>query len=186
MTIRRVLALLLLASGCATTGGDRASDLTIDEPGVKGQIGWFRRSDDYLMWESAWTETRVAAGPRGGPANARFDLQPDGTWRSGGVAVLTVQDSRITGPAVNVTYTRIEGGFRLTGLWFKRNVDLTVDGTGARAQAYRYTRNPAGAYVSSETPNNYVLLQGEAGWLDDPPWPHLALAFLCFGWGVEK
>jgi hypothetical protein len=127
----------------------------------------------------------VAAGPRGGPANWRLDLQPDGTWRSGGVSVLTVQDSRITGPAVNVTYTRIEGGFRLTGLWFKRNVDLTVDGKGAQAQAHRYTRNAAGAYVSSDAPNVHVVLQGEAGRLDDPPWPYLAFAALCGGWGVE-
>lgn len=171
------LAVLFL-SACATTGG------AAPDPGpVKGGIAWVRQ-DDLLMKESIWTETRVAAGPRGGPATTWLDRQPDGTWRTGGVAVLTAQDSRITGPSVNVAYTRIPGGFRLTGLWFGSNVDLSVDAQGARAQARRYTRNAQGAFVSSDMPNVRVLLLGEAGRLDDPPWPFMALAALCGGWGL--
>jgi hypothetical protein len=181
--MRATAIALLVVAACATTGADRGSASSPGEEVVKGGIAWVRQ-DDLLIQESIWTETRVAAGPRGGPATAWLDRQPDGTWRTGGVAVLTAQDSRITGPSVSVTYTRIPGGFRLTGLWFGKNVDLTVDAQGATAHARRYTRNAQGAFVSSDMPNVRVLLLGEAGRLDDPPWPYMAFTALCGGWGL--
>ena len=99
--------------------------------------------------------------------------------------MLEIQEGRITGPAVNVTFTRVEGGFRLAGLWFKRNVDLVVDAKGARDHQTRYVREASGAYASTDLPNLYIFLVGDAARLEDPPWPELALAALSAGWGVR-
>jgi len=181
---------LLVATACATTGGvaERTRVAPTVAPDVKGGIAWFRH-DDVLMKEAIWGEGRIAAGPRGGPAYAGLVRQPDGTWQGGGeynqTIVLQVSPGRITGPSVNITVTPVEGGFRVFGLWMGRNADLVVDTKGARAQQIRFVRQADGSYVSSDLPNMYIFLVGEAGRLDDPPWPELALTALVGGWGVQ-
>jgi hypothetical protein len=154
---------------------------------VKGGIAWFR--NDYLMREAVWNDGRVAAGPRGGPPYGAFTRTADGRWKGGWDRNETIElaaaGSRLTGPAVNVSFTRVEGGFRLEGLWFKRNADLLVDAKGARAQGRTFTRDAAGGYVSDDLPGWRIVLVGEAGRLEDPPWPEIAIAALSAGWGVH-
>jgi hypothetical protein len=156
---------------------------------VDGGIAWLRR-DDYLLQSSAWKGGDVVEGPRGGPAKRHFTREPDGTWKGPGQYGLTVElvveGSRITGPTVDLTFTRVEGGFRIAGLWFKQNVDLRVDGKGASSQGLRWVRDPSGAYVSTESPSEYLFLVGDAARLADPPWPELPLAALLIGWGVQN
>src|SRR5512137_187395 len=186
-TLVRLVPLMLAA--CATSSpGERTRTAPDLGPGVKGGIAWLRH-DDYLLRESVWDAGRVVAGPRGGPPSAGFTRTPDGRWRGGGehneTIELAVEGSRLTGPTVDVTFTRVEGGFRLAGLWFRRNVDLVVDAKGARDHATRYVRDVSGAYVSTDLPNPYVFLVGDAARLEDPPRPELALAALVAGWGVH-
>ncbi len=186
---RRLLLPLLLVTACATSSPvERTRTAPELGPGVKGGIAWLRH-DDYLLRESVWNDARVVAGPRAGPPSAGFTRTANGKWKGGWehnqTIELEVEGSRITGPAVDVGFERTEGGFRLTGLWFKRSVDLIVDGKGARSHATRYVRDASGAYVSTDLPNLYLFLVGDAARLGDPPWPELALAALCAGWGVQ-
>lgn len=187
---RRILLLALVVSGCATSDGGEARTRTPPAlaPDVKGGIAWYR-NDGVLMKEAIWGEGRVVAGPRGGPPHAGLTRMPDGRWKGGGeynqTIVLEVSAGRITGPSVNVTVTPVEGGFRISGLWMGRNADLVVDATSARAQQIRFARNADGSYVSSDLPNMYIFLVGDAARLDAPPWPELALTALVGGWGVQ-
>jgi hypothetical protein len=186
----RATALALLVSGCATGAAvaERPRVVPALAPGLSGAIVWFR-NDGVLMKEAVWGGGNIAAGPRGGPAYAGLTRQPDGTWLGGGAynqtIVLRVEPGRITGPSVNVTVKPVEGGFRISGLWMGRNADLVVDAKGARAQQIAFVRNADGSYVSSDLPNMYIFLVGEAARLDDPPWPELALTALTGGWGVQ-
>lgn len=187
--LRLLASLSVLLSACATTSVTESGRVAPGmAPGVKGAIAWLRH-DNYLIRESVWNEGRVVAGPRAGPPSAGFDRTADGRWKGGWehneTLVLEIQEGRITGPAVNVTFTRVEGGFRLAGLWFKRNVDLVVDAKGARDHQTRYVREASGAYASTDLPNLYIFLAGDAARLDDPPWPEIALAALSAGWGVH-
>ena len=50
-------------------------------------------------------------------------------------------------------------------------------------QVLRCARASDGAYVNSDFPGTRIVLDGEATRLDDPPWPHLALAALAMQWG---
>jgi hypothetical protein len=189
--VRRFLSIaILLLSACATStgGAERTRTPPALAPDVKGGIAWYR-NDGVLMKEAVWADGRIVAGPRGGPASAGLTRMPDGRWQGGGAynqtIVLEASDGRITGPSVNVTVTPVEGGFRIFGLWMGRNADLVVDATGARAQQIRFVRQTDGAYVSSDLPNVYIFLVGEAARLDPPPWPELALTALVGGWGVQ-
>ncbi len=178
----------LVLAACATSSPVERTRTAPDLGPVKGGIAWLMR-DDYLLRSSVWNDASVVAGPRGGPAAQYFNREVDGRWKGPGQDGLTVElvveGSRITGPGVDVTFTRVEGGFRLAGLWFKRNVDLVVDAKGARDHATRYVREASGAYASSDVPNLYLFLVGDAARLEDPPWPELALAALAGGWGWQ-
>jgi len=181
--------LLVALAGCATPApAERARTAPDPEP-ANGGIAWFVR-DDYLAQYAAWRDGLVVAGPRGGPVKLWFTREANGRWTGPGQYGLTVElaveGSRITGPTVDITFTRVEGGFRLAGLWFRENVDLTVDGKGARAQHLRFVRDPDGAYVSTDSPGQAIVLIGDAARLDDPPWPELPLAALLSGWGVKN
>lgn len=90
------------------------------------------------------------------------------------------------GGPVERSFTRMAGGFRLAGLWFRQNVDLTVDGKGSQAQQVRYVWDPSGAYVWTDSPGQSIVLVGDAARLEDAPWPELALAALLSGWGVKE
>jgi hypothetical protein len=186
--IRSFLVLALLVAGCATSSSVERTRTAPDLGPVNGGIAWLMR-DDYLLRSSVWTDGVVVAGPRGGPANRYFTREANGKWKGPGQYGLTVElvveGSRIIGPTVDVTFTRVEGGFRLAGLWFRQNVDLVVDGKGARSHQIRYVRDLSGAYVSTDDPNLFLFLVGDAARLEDPPWPEMALAALDGGWGVQ-
>lgn len=68
------------------------------------------------------------------PAEASFERQADGTWKTG-VTVLKVDGSRLTGDNVDLTLTRLPDGFRISGIFFKDDVDIVVDARGARARS---------------------------------------------------
>jgi hypothetical protein len=90
--------------------------------------------------ESVWGGGRVAAGPHDGYPSGSFERLPDGPWKSG-VTILDISKDRITGPNVDVSYTRVDGGFRLSGLWLGHDVELLVD-----------VREADGTYVSKALP----------------------------------
>jgi hypothetical protein len=172
---------LLLAS-CASGASLVPGEPPVAAPGVTGGIGWYRNY--YPVKESVWGGGRVASGPHDGYPSQSFDRLPDGRWKSG-VTILDISKDRITGPNVDVRYTRVDGGFRLSGWWLGRNVELLVDGRGVTAQGLRYVREADGAYVSKDLPGWRIYLVGEAARLDDPPWPELPLTALVGWWGVR-
>ena len=174
---------LFLAGGAKASAADANPTAPAMAPGVKGGIAWVR-PDTYASYEAVWSDSRIGAGRRGGPAEASFERQADGTWKTG-VTVLKVDGSRLTGDNVDLTLTRLPDGFRISGIFFKDDVDIVVDAKGARARAFRYVRNEKGAYVSVDAPGNLVLLEGEAARLADPKWPEIALAAVAAGWGVD-
>ncbi len=184
------LALALLLAGCASKPPPLPREPPALAPGMKGGLAWVQleQAERSPVWtvdrESSWKDGLVAAGPRSGPPTRTFTRLPDGRWRSG-VIDLEVGADRITGPEVNVNFTRVNGGLLLAGMWLGRNVDFVIDGRGANAQGIPFTREPDGAYVSREVPGWRVYLVGEAARLDAPPWPELPLAILCGGWGVR-
>jgi hypothetical protein len=183
----RLAPLALLLAACSSASAEAPSAAPRAAPGVRGAITWLRNG--YLEREAAWDAQRVAAGPRGGPPYGAFTRAADGKWKGGWdrneTVELVVAGARLTGPSVNVTFTRVEGGFRLEGLWFKRNVSLLVDAKGARAQGRTFTRDASGGYVSDDLPGWRIVLVGEAGRLEDPPWPEIGIAALSAGWGVR-
>ena len=184
--LRPLLALpvaLLLAASATASAADATPDAPAMAPGVKGGIAWVR-PDTYTSYEAVWSDSRIAAGRRGGPASASFERQADGTWKTG-VTVLKVNGPRITGDNIDLTLTRLPDGFRISGIFFKEDVDLVVDAKGARARQFRYVRNDKGAYVSVDVPGNVVIFEGEAARLDDPKWPEIALAAVAARWGVD-
>ncbi len=184
--VRLLLALpvaLLLAGGTNASAADANPAAPAMAPGVKGGIAWVR-PDTYTSYEAVWSDKRVAAGRRGGPAAASFDRQADGTWKTG-VTILKVDGSRLTGNEVDLTLTRLPDGFRISGMFFKEDVDIVVGAKGARARQFRYVRNEKGEYVSVDVPGNVVLLEGEAAQLANPKWPEIALAAVAARWGVD-
>ena len=183
------LATLLLVA-CATTPppvSDRAR-VAPDLGPVNGGIAWVK-NDGYLVRSAAWSHVRVAAGDRGGPPSRLFIRQPDGKWTGGTkenqTLELVAEGGRLTGPQVNVSLTRVEGGFRLSGLWLGENVELVVGAKEARSQGDGFVRDASGAYVSTDVPELAVFLVGDAARLEDPPWPQFALGALSAGWGVR-
>jgi hypothetical protein len=126
LSVKYLPAAALALAACAT-GSSAAPTRTAPDLGpVNGGIAWFTR-DDYLSASAAWRDGDVVAGPRGGPVTRHFTREASGRWTGPGEYGLTVElaveGSRITGPTVDVTFTRVDGGFRLSGLWFRRNVD---------------------------------------------------------------
>jgi hypothetical protein len=180
--LRTLLLPVLLLASCASGANLVPGEAPVLAPGVTGGIGWYRNY--HSTWESVWGEGCVAAGQHDGYPARSFERLPDGRWRSG-VTYLTISSDRITGPQVNVLFTRTDGGFRLSGLWLGYNVELAVDGRRATAQGTQYLRAADGAYVAKDVPELRIFLAGEAAHLDDPPWPELALAALAGRWGVR-
>jgi hypothetical protein len=87
---------------------------------------------------------------------------------------------------VNVTLTRLEGGgFRISGLWLGDNAELVVKAREARSQGDDFVRDASGGYVSTDDPNLAFFLVGDAGRLENPPWPQFALGALSVGLGVR-
>lgn len=187
MKTSRCLAILpfaLLAAACATTSSVESARVPPPmEPGVKGGIAWLK-NNDYTYFTASWTADAVTAGPRAYPATGYFQRMPDGRWKTG-VDSLAVTGSRITGRNTDVTFTRVGKGIRLAGVYGGQNVDLVLDETRARAQQTTYVREPSGAYVNPDVPQQGFFLVGEAARLDAPPLPELALAALAANFGVK-
>ena len=98
---------------------------------------------------------------------------------------LEVTGARITGPGVDVRYSVVEGGgYRLTGMWMRANVDLTVTPASCRDPFSDAPALAPGVYGGS-IENPWIRMTGEAAALDDPRWPQVALAALSAGLGVR-
>ena len=101
------------------------------------------------------------------------------------VVEITFEGNGITGPGIDVTITRVGGGFRLDGMWMKGSVDLLVTPTEIRGQSASYSRVPVGEYRQEEFPQYWIRLTGEAVGLEAPPFPEIALSALISGLGVR-
>jgi hypothetical protein len=174
----------LLLSACATTGtsgGPRA------DPATGGIV---TRDGDRVAWVAAVWSDRVAAGSPSGPADTYLDRKSTGSWSgaAGGMDPfeLTVSEDRITGPGTDVTFTRIPGGFRLTGLWSKCNVELQITDSDVVTQMGRSERQADGAYPQPDWPRVTKTLVGAAANLTDPEWPQVPLLMLVAGWGIRS
>ena len=182
------LTVLVALAGCATPAPVERPRTAPDLGPVEGGIAWLA-NDGYLVRSAVWSDVRVAAGDRGGPPSRLFIRQPDGKWKGGTkenqTLELVAEGGRLTGPQVNVSLTRVEGGFRLSGLWLGENVELVVEAREARSQGDGFVRDASGAYVSTDVPELAVFLVGDAARLEDPPWPQFALGALSAGWGVR-
>ena len=210
MTTRSgILALASSASIlCAACAGPSAEAKKNSE--ALGEMALF--VDDYAYRASSFGIQEVAAGKMGGPSFSSLMHTPQGTWKGqvasfcqggdpteytfqreyvgnpryrSGLVELKVEGSRITGLGTDVTFTKVDGGFRLTGLWMMDNVDLTVTKESARSQQMRFRATSPGIYVASSIPPLSVQLSGQAANLDDPKFPEVALAALALGWGVH-
>ncbi len=141
------LAVASLAAGCAGASAEAARR---SEP--RGEIVFYVA--DYAYRAAAFDDHEVAVGRMGGPSFSSLTLTPSGTWKGqvatfgpggdptnyafkresvgagaypSGLVELTVEGSRITGMGTDVTFTRVDGGFRISGLWMKDNVDSDRD-----------------------------------------------------------
>ncbi|MGA8889931.1 MAG: hypothetical protein WB493_00085 [Anaeromyxobacteraceae bacterium] len=198
-------AIAILASACAGPSAEAGK-----RPGPRGEIVFY--VDDYAYRAAAFDDQEIGAGKMGGPSYSSLKLTPSGTWKgqvasfcSGGdptdftfkreyvgnptyrsaLVELQVEGSRITGMGTDVTFARIDGGFRITGIWMKDNVDLTVTRASARAQRVAFTSKGSGRFEAPTVPPLFVQLTGEAANLEDAPFPQVALTALAIGWGVH-
>lgn len=183
-----LLTLLVVLSACAAPSPVERRRTAPDLGPVQGGIAWVR-SDGYMVRSAVWSDVRVAAGDRGGPPSRLFIREPSGKWKGGWkenqTIELAAEGGRLTGPQVNVTLTRVDGGFRLSGLWLGDNVDLVVNAREARSQGDDFVRDASGAYVGTDDPNVSFFLVGDAATLENPPWPQVALGALSAGLGVR-
>lgn len=182
-----VLPLVLVA--CATAGGDAANvplDPLAGTPRSEALGSIVRTRDGQVLRRASWDEARIATGSGNGPSAAKYLRTADGRWRvayDGGYTLLEVSADRITGLYTHVTVTRVDGGFRMDGRWFGAGVRMVLTRETMTAQGRDFARGPDGAYVNPDFPGTRILLEGAANRLDDPPWPHLALAALAMQWG---
>lgn len=211
MTARNATMLLAAAATtlvCASCAGPTAE--AKKSPVTRGEAVLF--VDDYAYRAASFGDDEVAAGKMGGPSWSSLKRNSQGIWRGqvasfsrggnpteytfkrdnvgaptyrSGLVELEIQGNRITGMGTDVTFTKVDGGFRLTGIWMKDNVDLTVTKETARSQQERYRVVSPGRYATSSVPPLAVQLTGEAANLDDPKFPEVALTVLALGWGVH-
>ena len=208
--MRNALIGLTLTTAIVVVSSVAAPSLAAaEQPKPRGEIVFY--VNDYAYRAASFDDTEVAVGKMGGPSYSSLQLTPEGIWagkvasfhsggnparfafnkgnpgnpwyKSAGV-FLKVKGNRITGFGTDVKVSKVAGGFRITGLWMKSNVDLTVTRSSARAQAVKFTSKETGRYVTPSTPPLSVVLHGEAAQVEDPPFPHMALAVLSIGWGV--
>ncbi len=197
-----VLSLLLpLLAACATTSpgsppagpgvsAASASDAAKGEqlpPGVKGIAAWFRK--DYLTVSATWNDERVIVAQRANAPFVRFNRVGDGKWRGGWKGdestEFEVTRDRILSNTADVRIALVPGGFRLSGLWYGRNVDLEMTAKGARSQGIVYVRDASGGF-SPEGGGPYSLhLGGDAARIANPPWPEVVFALLPLHMGVD-
>ena len=177
MKIRTIALMLTAATSllCAACAGPTAEAKKNSAP--RGEMALY--VDDYAYRAASFDNQEVAAGKMGGPSFSSLKRTPQGTWKGqvatfcqggnptdysferdyvgnptyrSGLVELKVEGSRITGLGTDVTFTKVDGGFRLTGLWMMDNVDLTVTRESARAQQIRYRVTAPGRYVTASMP----------------------------------
>ena len=178
--------LLVVATGAARAD-DEAKGGGLP-PGVKGIAAWFRK--DYLAESATWNDERVIAAQRAYPPFVRFNRIGDGRWRGGWKGdestEFEVTPDRIQSNSADVKLTLVPGGFRLSGLWYGRNVDLEVTTRGAQSQGLAYGRDASGCYLPDGISPYRLCLGGEAARIERPPWPEIAFALLPLHMGVDK
>ncbi len=156
-------------------------------PGVKGIAAWFRK--DYLTVSASWNDERVIAARRASAPFVRFNRVGDRKWRGGWKGdestEFEVTSDRIVSNTADVRISPVPGGFRLSGLWYGRNVDLEMTTKGARSQGVVYVRDTSGGF-SPEGGGPYRFhLGGDAARIESPPWPEIVFALLPLHMGVD-
>ncbi|MEY2669360.1 MAG: hypothetical protein RJA59_1998 [Pseudomonadota bacterium] len=99
--------------------------------------------------------------------------------------LLEVSGNRITGEGTNLTYTRVDGGFRLQGFWRYDRFNLLLTREKAVAAGREFRTDEKGAYSAGGAAGMRIVLEGRATGLGDPPWPQMALTVAAVGWGRE-
>jgi len=187
--VKYVPLVALALAACATSGGGAANvplDPLAESPrtGALGAIVQLR--DGQVVQRGSWDEARIATGAGNGPAAAAYLRTVDGRWRvtyDGQPTLVTISGNRITATGTNVTYTKVDGGFRLEGFWFYYRFSLLLTRDRAVADGREFVRGADGAYTTPALAGLRVVLEGDANRLDDPPWPQMALAALAIQWG---
>jgi hypothetical protein len=184
--VKLVPLVALALTACATAGGNAANvplDPLAESPrtGALGAIVQLR--DGQVVQRGSWDEARIATGAGTGPVAAAYLRTADGRWIVGEDVLLTVSGNRMTGTGTNLTWTRVDGGFRLEGFWYYCRFSLLLTRDRAAAAGRDYVRGADGAYTTAALPGLRVVLEGDANRLDDPPWPQMALAALAIQWG---
>jgi hypothetical protein len=187
--VKFVPLVALALAACASAGGGAANvplDPLAEAPrtGALGAIVQVR--DGQVVRRGSWDEARIAKGEGNGPAAAVYLRTVDGRWKvtyDGQPTLVTIAGNRITGTGTNVTWTRVDGGFRLEGFWFYYRFSLLLARDRAVADGREYVRGADGAYTTPALPGLRFVLEGDANRLDDPPWPQMALAALAIEWG---
>lgn len=210
-TVRHLVTGLTLAAAVSAIAGIAVPSIAeAEQPVPRGEIVFY--VNEFAYRAASFDDTEVSVGKMGGPSYSSLQLASSGTWngkvasfRAGGNPArfvfkkgnvgnpwyksagvfLKAEGNRITGFGTDVKVTKVDGGFRITGLWMQSNVDLTVTRSFARAQAVQFTSTVDGRYETASTPPLTVVLHGEAARVEDPPFPHMALAVLMVGWGVH-
>lgn len=210
MNARNATLLLAAASALVSASCAGPTAEAKKKPETRGEAVLF--VEDYAYRAASFGDDEVAAGKMGGPSWSSLKRSPEGIWRGqvasfsrggnpteytfkrdnvgaptyrSGLVELQIQGTRITGMGTDVTFTKMDGGFRLTGIWMKDNVDLTVTRDSARSQQERYRIVAPGRYATASVPPLAVQLTGEAANMDDPKFPETALTVLALGWGVH-
>ncbi len=198
-----VLAAAASALACATTSPSSAAGQGSAVEGMTGlgpsdvtggMVQHLRGTNTQVLRAGAFGPESVA-GAAGSAHTVRLDRTAAGTWTGGAGLVsgsrfpdrldvtLALVDGRITGPSVDVRYTKMQDGLRLEGLWFGGNVSLEINPRYAQVQGDRWNRDSAGNYVSPDGSTMEFL--GDARRLEAPTMPQMALMLLLFEWGVR-
>ena len=89
------------------------------------------------------------------------------------------------GEGTNLTYTRVDGGFRLEGFWRYDRFNLLLTREKAVAAGREFLPDALGAYTAGGAAGTRILLEGRATGLGDPAWPQMALTAAVVEWGKE-
>ena len=142
-----------------------------------------------VLKRGAWDEARIATSTGDGPLTSRYLRTADGRWRvrlnDGRYVLFEVSGNRITGEGTNLTYTPVDGGFRLEGFWRYDRFSLLLTREKAVAAGREFRLDAAGSYTTSGVAGTRFLLDGRAKRFDDLPWPQMALTAVAIEWGKE-